>query len=1016
MMTDLQNHETERFWESLIPHLDQAVAALPEADRTAVLLRFYEKKSLADIARQLGISEEAAKKRVGRTVDRLRQRLTRRGVGLGKGVLTALLAEKSVQAAPAIVMASVLQIPVAGVLTATPPLVSAALNAWRRARIKLGVAVGFSAVIFALLWQHTSGHGFWAGPNPLISASQPTWVGQITPSPPANTGPVTVSNAATASGGPQFLVRAISAETGKGIADARVMVNQVVGWDWMRKDDLLTDADGFCAIPLPAGDLGRLDVGVLKEGFWEKSYTWRDGFEEPLPSTHDFKLGRAVTIGGRVEDKAGHPIASAEIGLDFYGTGDATSREPRHEHLGFVAGAVTAVKTDAGGKWHCALAPPGYAEFNVEVQHPDYVEGIFNTKRPDAGRLEGLAMADLLALKAVLVLTPGFEVDGFVFDDEGNPLAGALVSSMGGASYVQGGVNTGPDGSFSIHSLPAGDGQISAWSKDFAPALLPVQIGSNNPVLVYHLNHGASLPVLITDQNGLGIPGAYASLGLPVRHNGEFRVTTGRDGRACFTGIPSNALSGLDLYATVKGYFCVRNARINPAEAEHTVRLQKSLHVTGTVLDADTLRPIDDFKAIPCTGGDSGGYDRSETKAGSWGNYTVGFSESGRPYRVRVEAEGYEPAMSPPLAPVPEEQTQDFRLHRKDARRAIHGTVLLADGRPSAQVRVALLTFERGATLLNGRFLDRDEAILATTDAQGEFTFDSAEQPHTIAAADPDYGFGKLRLHGAAGPFTVQLLPWGRLEGLVMRSGMPVPHQEVSIQSGFITFRPLREGLYFASPRITTDADGRFACDCLPPGDFTLFLSAGIGLPLSHQTVAEIRAGETAQVQIGGTGHVIRGTLALSDGRAVDWKTQLISANLNSNAKRPAVDPPPNPLDFAGRLKLLDFSDQSEEWRAYERSVRWFPLPVAADGTFTVEDVPAGNYQLKVSISDTPATGGLVENLLAGVLRPPSAQLSADVVVPGVVPGLPNLVGEPEDTTPVDLGTLTAEWNQPKQN
>ncbi len=59
---------------------------------------------------------------------------------------------------------------------------------------------------------------------------------------------------------------------------------------------------------------------------------------------------------------------------------------------------------------------------------------------------------------------------------------------------------------------------------------------------------------------------------------------------------------------------------------------------------------------------------------------------------------------------------------------------------------------------------------------------------------------------------------------------------------------------------------------------------------------------------------------------------------------------------------------------------------------------------------------GPVANLMAGVQRRPAAQLSAEVVVPGAVPGVPDLVGEPEDTTPVELGTLMVERIQSKQH
>ena len=50
MSHDTASPEPEEIlWEQLAPHLDQAVAALSEADRSAILLRFYEKMPLRGI-------------------------------------------------------------------------------------------------------------------------------------------------------------------------------------------------------------------------------------------------------------------------------------------------------------------------------------------------------------------------------------------------------------------------------------------------------------------------------------------------------------------------------------------------------------------------------------------------------------------------------------------------------------------------------------------------------------------------------------------------------------------------------------------------------------------------------------------------------------------------------------------------------------------------------------------------------------------------------------------------------
>src|SRR5664279_3479939 len=114
MSHDTTSPDTDEIlWQQLSPHLDQAVAALSADDRSAILLRFYEKMPLRQVGEKLGVSEEAAKKRVSRAVEKLRQFLDRRGVKLSGVGLAAVLAEKTVQTASAALAGTVIKISLA---------------------------------------------------------------------------------------------------------------------------------------------------------------------------------------------------------------------------------------------------------------------------------------------------------------------------------------------------------------------------------------------------------------------------------------------------------------------------------------------------------------------------------------------------------------------------------------------------------------------------------------------------------------------------------------------------------------------------------------------------------------------------------------------------------------------------------------------------------------------------------------------------------------------------------------
>ncbi len=101
----------ERAW----PALSELVGQLSERDRTAILLRFFEERSFAEIGRALGLSEDGARSRVDRTLDRLRRSLERRGVASTTALLAGELASSAAEATmPPAFAASVTQAALTG--------------------------------------------------------------------------------------------------------------------------------------------------------------------------------------------------------------------------------------------------------------------------------------------------------------------------------------------------------------------------------------------------------------------------------------------------------------------------------------------------------------------------------------------------------------------------------------------------------------------------------------------------------------------------------------------------------------------------------------------------------------------------------------------------------------------------------------------------------------------------------------------------------------------------------------
>ena len=100
MQESLSESGLEPEWDQLRPAIDAVMHELNEQDRNAVLLRYFEGRQLAEVGAKLGLTEDAARKRVGRAMDKLRELLAKRGVTSSATALVALLSGHAVTAAP----------------------------------------------------------------------------------------------------------------------------------------------------------------------------------------------------------------------------------------------------------------------------------------------------------------------------------------------------------------------------------------------------------------------------------------------------------------------------------------------------------------------------------------------------------------------------------------------------------------------------------------------------------------------------------------------------------------------------------------------------------------------------------------------------------------------------------------------------------------------------------------------------------------------------------------------------
>ena len=151
MQSTLEDHPMDAAWQELSPLLDEAMAQLRDQDRDALVLRYFENKSLREVGNALGLQERAAQKRVARGLEKLHAFFARRGIASTTAIIAGAVSANSIQAAPVALTKSITAVAVAKGATvsgSTLTLIKGALKimAWTKAKT---TAVAVAAVIAA---------------------------------------------------------------------------------------------------------------------------------------------------------------------------------------------------------------------------------------------------------------------------------------------------------------------------------------------------------------------------------------------------------------------------------------------------------------------------------------------------------------------------------------------------------------------------------------------------------------------------------------------------------------------------------------------------------------------------------------------------------------------------------------------------------------------------------------------------------------------------------------------------
>ncbi len=1024
---ELSSSETEVAWMRIAPILDEALLNLGEQDRSAVALRFFERKSFKEIAAALDTTEGNAQKRVARALEKLRHRFKKRGVVLPAALITGAINIRAVQAAPEEVRVAVNRAVGVGLAaTQIATLVELTLAKLATARLLQlalrGATAAAIAVVAGLVVLYLNrDEPVRPAQDHAVAINEPSQTNS-----PAHVAPVD-SAPETSTDKINMRFRVVDAESGSAISKVRLTLVSTVDYPTQTTNNFTTDRQGMALLPMErqAGTKWNQCIEVFRDGFVPKFVSWseRQG-DDPknIPAEYTARLTPAVNIGATVVNETGDPVPGARVVFEVRHY-LAPAKQLDRERLTMTSHYHVEL-TDSQGRWHCHHVPALFGMIQFNVTHPDYAPRLFGSAALGAAtnhNVPYLAQADLRNETAVMPLARGATVGGVVVNETGAPIAGAKVTfdhqwAEPTASHI-----TKEDGRFQFNNIPRDSGPASPGTICFltvqADGYSPKDFrykGSTPPAesrLVVH--PGAELRGRVVDDDGDPVPKATIQV---CSHSNvkrfEWSTVTDADGRFIWHSAPAKP----EFYVVeAAGYQATSQIKLAADGTEHLIKLRTNpppVVISGTAVDAATGRPLDRFEVwMSFTEMIYTGYAEPMNSprpprlraVGMDGSFAFTNSDPFVYCKLVVRADGYCPEEQSHRGAITDDAQFEFRL---SPAAPLTGIVRLANGVPVVGAVAMLLTdIKRVYMRLPGEFdLTFSAASHAVTDAQGRFNFQPENGAQEILITSPE-GFAAITLKELAATPEVTLQPWGSVMGTLKIGNQPGANQNIDLSYS----PPIGERTgYSLFLETRTDAEGHFAFFGVPPWSLQLAHrlnfrdGQGGAIPQNLQTKIKVEAGQTNFVNLGGTGRKVIGRVVLKSSepkQKINWQldVQTMATKLPGSSPAPKPEAFPSPTEFqAAQEKWMAEQAafwQSEAGREAQNHQKRYTLVFDQNGSFRIDDVDPGTYELKLRLSDqTKPVHGTFSPLYE-----PLGTLTKEVTIPEA--------DDPEGP-PVDLGVL----------
>ncbi len=982
MQSDIYPTETEAAWKQVAPLLDEALEHLGEKDRIAILLRFFEKKTLKQVGVAMGVSEDSAQKRVTRAIDKLRILLARRGKAVSMGALSGGLAVYSVQAAPgslAAVLATAFRlagtIKGAGVAT----LGGETLKALAREHFKIlavrfgsiAMLIAMAVVILTRKREPEAKTQFLAKSTPPPSSPAPAQVALGTPAKAGVAGtPLDMA---------EMQMRVLDSQTDAPVTNARLTLVSETSAD-RTTNSFVTDEKGATMISYSpmAGNSWSHQIEIFRDGYVPKFLSWSKSQEDhigEIPAEYTLKLDPAVTIGGVVLDEQQAPISGVRVVFSVSGPSPGASRS--RERLTMM-GDYHVEATDERGRWTCSHVPKRFGMIDYRLVHPRYQEKLYASDSPDSPAtvgVERVAEMDLLAAKSVMQIKSGLIIVGAVIDEAGQPVAGAKITQDFAFRDPQRTSLTSDEGTFQFHNGCPREVSLTVQAEGLAPLVTTVFVDARAERLRVTLPHGQLLLGRVVDELEQPIAHAIIKPRSPTADSRtifEWHTKSDTEGRFSWENAPSSQEYAVE----ASEHESEGRIQLIANGTEQVIKLTKQtgapVRIVIQVVEAETKRPpsgarVQIWETTREKNGSLSSFTTRPEDAGTDGILRLKTSPGAIRYALEAQADGYRPCR------LTNEVTAVGNVHlQMELSRSplCSGVVLTPKGEFAARATLVICSHNEWAQMSQPGKLGIDTFYIGTiSDGEGQFRLPPKYAPESVVIAHAE-GFQAVPYDKMSSNVVITLQPWGRIEGTLRLNGKPLDRAGIRLDRLHDSDGSPHVSMAFD---VQTDQEGRFVFETVPPGEWMvehairvrplgkLRVDSPIG---SHGVPVRVHPGETARLNLGGTGRPVLGrTMVPGNTRPILWTENSVVLTLKAASGVPQL-------------------------------AQVYGAVFAADGSFRIEDVPSADYKLKINLLDLPTTNfdNVRENLRI------IGSLEMDV-------NIPPTLGDGEEQ-PVDLGIL----------